>query len=99
LYYALSYPFFAAGSIANRITMACGNTFLPSIMNFFSLFLFQLPLAYFLSIQMKLNGIWLSILAANILNFMLNILILKYNLSKLSIHYKFLKTFTGQKNV
>lgn len=99
LFYAFSYPFFAMGSIANRITMACGNTFLPSIMNFFSLFLFQLPLAYFLSIQMNLNGIWFSILAANILNFALNIAILKYNLSKLSIHYKFLKMFTGQKNV
>ncbi len=95
LYYALSYPFFAMGSIANRITMACGNTFLPSIMNFFSLFLFQLPSAYFLSIWMKLNGIWLSILLANILNFLLNIIILKYNLSKLSINYRFLKMFTG----
>ncbi|AHF97724.1 MAG: MATE family efflux transporter [Desulfurella sp.] len=99
LYYALSYPFFAAGSIANRITMACGNTFLPSIMNFFSLFVFQLPLAYFLSMHIKLNGIWLSILLANILNFLLNMAILKYNLSKLSINFKFLKMFTGQKSV
>ncbi len=95
LYYALSYPFFAMGSIANRITMACGNTFLPSIMNFFSLFLFQLPSAYFLSIWMKLDGIWFAILLANILNFLLNIIILKYNLSKLSINYRFLKMFTG----
>lgn len=98
VYLALSYPFFAMGSIANRITMACGNTFLPSIMNFFSLFLFQLPLAYFLSMYMSLNGIWLSILLANILNFLLNIMILKYNLSKLSVNYKFLMMFTGQKN-
>jgi putative MATE family efflux protein len=98
IYFALSYPFFAMGSIANRITMSCGNTFLPSIMNFFSLFLFQLPLAYFLSMYMSLNGIWLSILLANILNFLLNIMILKYNLSKLSVDYKFLMMFTGQKN-
>lgn len=95
LYYALSYPFFAMGSIANRITMACGNTFLPSIMNFFSLFLFQLPAAYFLSIWLKLHGIWLSILLANIINFLLNIAILKYNLSKLSINYRFLKMFVN----
>ncbi|OSS42094.1 Multi antimicrobial extrusion protein (Na(+)/drug antiporter) [Desulfurella amilsii] len=98
VYFALSYPFFAMGSIANRITMACGNTFLPSIMNFFSLFLFQLPLAYFLSIYISLNGVWLSILLANILNFLLNIIILKYNLSKLSVDYKFLMMFTGQRN-
>jgi len=81
-YVAISYPFIVANTVAARSSMGMHDTARPSLINFVNLWMFQLPLAYILSKQIGLNGIWIAIAVSNVTGSIMNFFLLKYNVSK-----------------
>ena len=51
-------PMFAASIVAYGVMVGVGDTLLPSIMNFGSIWLVRLPLAALLAPSMGLAGVW-----------------------------------------
>lgn len=57
---AFAEPMYGASIVASGVFRGAGDTFVPSCMNFFSMWLIRLPLAFFLSKEMGLVGVWLA---------------------------------------
>lgn len=53
-------PMFAASIVAYGVFIGVGKTTVPAIMNFGSIWLVRVPLAWFLSISMGLVGVWIA---------------------------------------
>ena len=53
-------PMFAASIVAYGVMIGVGDTVLPAIMNFSSIWLVRVPLAAWLAPTMGLNGVWLA---------------------------------------
>lgn len=53
-------PMFAASIVAYGVMVGVGDTMLPAIMNFSSIWLVRVPLAALLAPSMGLNGVWLA---------------------------------------
>lgn len=53
-------PMFAASIVAYGAMVGVGNTTVPAIMNFSSIWIVRLPLAYILSRSMGLKGVWIA---------------------------------------
>ncbi len=53
-------PFFAAAIVAYGVFVGVGHTTLPAIMNFGSIWVVRVPLAWILSKSMGLHGVWLA---------------------------------------
>ncbi|MBO4350768.1 MAG: MATE family efflux transporter [Proteobacteria bacterium] len=61
---AFAEPLYAASIVANGAFRGAGDTFVPSIMNFGSMWLVRLPLSWYLSAPMGMNmglrGVWIA---------------------------------------
>lgn len=57
---AFAEPMFAASIVAYGVMVGVGDTVLPAIMNFSSIWLVRVPLAAWLAPTMGLNGVWLA---------------------------------------
>ena len=79
VFYFLSYPFVIASTISARASMALQDTKRPSLINLLNLWFFMLPLAWFLSKRLNLDGIWLAIAISNFTSFIANTVILIAN--------------------
>ena len=66
---ACGYPALAIGMIIVQSLNGAGDIKSPAIINFFSYWVIQIPLAYFLSVHTDLmgNGVFISILVAEII--------------------------------
>ena len=53
-------PMFAASIVAYGVMVGVGDTLVPAIMNFSSIWLVRLPIAALLAPSMGLNGVWLA---------------------------------------
>lgn len=53
-------PMFAASIVAYGVFVGVGHTTLPAIMNFGSIWLVRVPLAFFLARTMGLRGVWIA---------------------------------------
>lgn len=53
-------PMFAASIVAYGVMVGVGDTVIPAIMNFSSIWLVRIPLAAILAPTMGLNGVWLA---------------------------------------
>ena len=53
-------PMFAAAIVAYGVMVGVGDTLVPAIMNFSSIWLVRVPLAAILAGKMGLNGVWLA---------------------------------------
>ncbi len=57
---AFAEPMFAASIVAYGVMIGVGDTVLPAIMNFSSIWLVRVPLAAWLAPTMGLAGVWLA---------------------------------------
>ena len=57
---AFAEPMFAAAIVAYSVFVGMGNTIIPSLMNFFSIWAVRLTLAAWLAPTMGLKGVWLA---------------------------------------
>ena len=57
---AFAEPMFAAAIVAYGVFVGAGNTMIPCLMNFFSIWAVRLTLAAWLAPAMGLNGVWLA---------------------------------------
>ena len=57
---AFAEPMFAASIVASGVFRGAGDTFVPSLMNFFSMWLVRLSLAAVLTPRLGLKGMWLA---------------------------------------
>ncbi len=57
---AFAEPMFAASIVAYGVFVGAGNTIVPSLMNFFSIWAVRLTLAAWLAPTMGLKGVWLA---------------------------------------
>lgn len=55
---AFAEPFFAAAIVGSGVFRGFKDTMIPSIINFSTMWLIRLPLAYFLSKRIGLSGVW-----------------------------------------
>ena len=53
-------PMYAASIVASGALRGAGDTFVPSLMNFGSIWLVRMPLSYLLSLSMGLRGMWFA---------------------------------------
>lgn len=62
------FVFIALGLVLTRALGGAGDTFMPMLITFISLWVFQIPLAILLSqfTTLNINGIWIAMLAANL---------------------------------
>ena len=56
-------PMFAASIVAYGVFVGVGQTTMPAIMNFGSIWLVRVPLAWFLARSMGLEGVWIAMCA------------------------------------
>ena len=56
-------PMFAASIVAYGVFIGVGKTTVPAIMNFGSIWLVRVPLAWFLSMELGLIGVWIAMCA------------------------------------
>lgn len=56
-------PMFAASIVAYGVFVGVGSTTLPAVMNFGSIWIVRLPLAWILSRSMGLKGVWIAMCA------------------------------------
>lgn len=57
---AFAEPFYAASIVASGVFRGAGDTFVPSLLNFFSMWAVRLPLAAVLSTRIGLHGVWIA---------------------------------------
>ena len=57
---AFAEPMFAASIVAYGVMIGVGDTVLPAVMNFSSIWLVRVPLAAWLAPTMGLTGVWLA---------------------------------------
>ena len=57
---AFAEPMFAAAIVSYSVFVGMGNTIIPSLMNFFSIWAVRLTLAAWLAPTMGLKGVWLA---------------------------------------
>lgn len=57
---AFAEPMYAAAIVASGGLRGAGDTFIPSIMNFVSMWAVRLPLSYLLAIPFGLKGVWIA---------------------------------------
>lgn len=57
---AFAEPLFAAAIVGTGIFRGIGDTLMPTIINFMSMWLIRLPLAYFLAPILGLRGVWIG---------------------------------------
>ncbi|WP_035587579.1 MATE family efflux transporter [Hippea jasoniae] len=81
-FYFISYPFVALATISARSSMALHDTKRPSLINLVNLWFFMIPLAYFLSRKMGLDGVWIAIAISNFTNFLANFVLFNFNLKR-----------------
>lgn len=67
---AISYLFIGLGVVLSRSFMGAGDTISPFVINAFTLWMLQIPLAFILAkiTSLGVNGIWTAIAFANIIN-------------------------------
>jgi putative MATE family efflux protein len=67
-YICTGYLFFAYGMVVSQAFNGAGDTRTPTIVNFFSYWMLQIPLAYLLAMytEFEIKGIYIAILAAEI---------------------------------
>jgi Na+-driven multidrug efflux pump len=67
-YICVGYVFYAYGMVVSQAFNGAGDTRTPTIINLFSYWLLQIPLAYFLSLHtdFDIKGVYIAILAAEI---------------------------------
>jgi putative MATE family efflux protein len=65
-YVCLGYIFYAYGMVISQSFNGAGDTFTPTLLNFFGFWCFQIPLAYTLSVRMDMGpkGVFMSIAIA-----------------------------------
>jgi putative MATE family efflux protein len=61
---SLGYPFYAWGMIMEQAFNGAGDTATPTWINFFCYWMFQIPLAWYLSTRLGPRGVYLAICAA-----------------------------------
>ncbi len=57
---AFAEPFYGASIVATGVFRGAGDTFVPSILNFVTMWLIRLPLAWFLAPRLGLRGVWIA---------------------------------------
>ena len=57
---AFAEPMYAASIVVYGVFVGLGDTLVPAIMNLASIWLVRIPLAWYLSCTMGLNGVWLA---------------------------------------
>lgn len=57
---AFAEPLFAVAIVGYGICVGAGDTFIPSILNFGSMWLIRLGMAYYLSLDYGLKGVWIA---------------------------------------
>ena len=57
---AFAEPMYAASIVASGVFRGTGDTLVPSLMNFGSMWLVRLPLAAFLAVRIGLRGVWIA---------------------------------------
>jgi len=65
-YIAICYPFLAYGLVLVQAFNGAGDTYTPTVINFFCYWVFQIPLAYFLAVPMgqEAKGVFIAIAVA-----------------------------------
>lgn len=53
-------PMYAVSIVAYGVFVGCGDTLVPSIMNLCSIWMVRIPLAWYLSTQYGLSGVWMA---------------------------------------
>jgi len=57
---ALAEPLFAASIVASGVFRGAGDTFIPSCLNFFSMWAVRIPLSAILAPRLGLHGVWIG---------------------------------------
>lgn len=57
---AFAEPMYAASIVASGVFRGAGDTFVPSCMNFFSMWAVRIPLSAILSVRYGLEGVWVA---------------------------------------
>lgn len=57
---AFAEPMYAASIVASGVFRGAGDTFVPSCMNFFSMWIVRIPLSAFLAVRFGLQGVWFA---------------------------------------
>lgn len=57
---AFAEPLFAVAIVGYGICVGAGDTFIPSLLNFGSMWLIRLGMAYYLSLSYGLRGVWIA---------------------------------------
>ena len=57
---AFAEPLFAVAIVGYGICVGAGDTFIPSLLNFGSMWLIRLGMAYYLSLDYGLKGVWIA---------------------------------------
>ena len=57
---AFAEPMYAASIVASGVFRGAGDTFVPSCVNFFSMWLVRIPLSAFLAARLGLEGVWIA---------------------------------------
>lgn len=60
---AFAEPMYAASIVVSGALRGAGDTFIPSLMNFFSLWAVRIPLSYVLAKRYGLTGVWIAMCA------------------------------------
>ncbi len=78
-YICLGYVFFAYGMVVSQAFNGAGDTRTPTIINFLSYWLLQIPLAYVLSVQtsLEIKGVYIAILISELFLAILAIMIFR----------------------
>lgn len=78
-YICVGYVFFAYGMVIGQSFNGAGDTKTPTIINFFCMWLFEVPLAYILAIEMGIGptGVFMAIAIAVVLLAIVSIIIFK----------------------
>lgn len=78
-YIAICYPFLAYGLVLVQAFNGAGDTYTPTVINFFCYWLFQIPCAYFLAVHLdqEAKGVFIAIAVAESLIALVAILVFR----------------------